>query len=335
MKYGKTGSFSDAIRNVVAMATYVGKDELGNTVYDNSKPLPTLWFVGTVKLHGTNAGVHYNFSTGEITPWKRSGPANGGHYGFTEWVSKNKKLFTEFFEGLKEDQELDADSAVVYGEWAGQGIQKGVAISQIPKKFYPFAMRYIYGEKADWAREHEVMDLHSPEHGCISLPTLWRKSIKIDFSNPKAIQNKLISLTEEVENECPIAKILGDISGTGEGIVWTSFYGQERIAFKVKGEKHSVTKVKTLASVDPEKLKNIQAFVQYALTENRMKQAISEVFGESLPSKSRTGDVVKWIKNDILSEEQVTLEANNLYSADVHKALGNSAAQMFFRVAEL
>ena len=41
---------------------------------------------------------------------------------------------------------------------------------------------------------------------------------------------------------------------------------------KVKGEKHSSSKVKKLASVDVEKLNSIKDFVDYAVTESRLEQ---------------------------------------------------------------
>lgn len=45
----------------------------------------------------------------------------------------------------------------------------------------------------------------------------------------------------------------------------------------MKGEKHSASKVKTLAAVDPERLVNITEFVEYAVTENRLEQGTQKV----------------------------------------------------------
>jgi hypothetical protein len=41
---------------------------------------------------------------------------------------------------------------------------------------------------------------------------------------------------------------------------------------KVKGAKHSSSKVKTLAKVDVVKLENAKAFVEYCFTESRLNQ---------------------------------------------------------------
>ena len=46
----------------------------------------------------------------------------------------------------------------------------------------------------------------------------------------------------------------------------------------MKGTKHSVSKVKTLAPVNVEKLNSIQEFVDYSVTRVRFEQGLSEVF---------------------------------------------------------
>ena len=66
-------------------------------------------------------------------------------------------------------------------------------------------------------------------------------------------QNKFIELVEEVEKECPVSKQF-NVSGIGEGIVWTTEYKGETYRFKTKGEKHSVSKVKTVVPIDIEKI---------------------------------------------------------------------------------
>jgi hypothetical protein len=52
--------FSNIVTNINRENNFVGLDENGEAIYDPSKPKPILKFKGTVKLHGTNAGVCYN-----------------------------------------------------------------------------------------------------------------------------------------------------------------------------------------------------------------------------------------------------------------------------------
>lgn len=45
------------IRNVRSNHDYQGSDEKGYPIYQHTENYPTLKFKGTVKLHGTNAGI--------------------------------------------------------------------------------------------------------------------------------------------------------------------------------------------------------------------------------------------------------------------------------------
>lgn len=149
----------------------------------------------------------------------------------------------------------------------------------------------------------------------------WTKII--DFSDPSTVQNDLVNLTLEVENECPVGKYFG-INGVGEGIVWSYCNdNNELLQFKVKGDKYSTSRVKKLASVDPEKMKNINEFVDYAVTENRLIQGIDEVFTTNNiePDMKFTGDFIKWVKKDVFKEEMDVMVKNNLEARDVVPAM--------------
>ena len=100
--------------------------------------------------------------------------------------------------------------------------------------------------------------------------------------------------------------------------------------FKTKGEKHSVTKVKKLVEVDVEKLNSINEFVEYSVTENRFNQAKHVIFGEDYLDRRKLGDFIRWIINDIMSEELDTMKKNNLEPKDVNKYISNKIRTMFF-----
>jgi hypothetical protein len=138
----------------------------------------------------------------------------------------------------------------------------------------------------------------------------------------------LVELTNQVEKECPVGKYFG-ISGIGEGIVWeVEKYGR----FKVKGMEHSSSKVKTLASVDIEKLESIADFVEYAVTENRLNQGIEQVFtinNGAKPDIKKIRNFLTWITSDIAKEENETLKENNLIPEDVEKAVMAKAREWF------
>ena len=60
------------IKDIKHHAQYNGVDEEGNVLMDRNIPFPELTLNGTVKLHGTNAGIQYSFKTGEFKPQKKT-----------------------------------------------------------------------------------------------------------------------------------------------------------------------------------------------------------------------------------------------------------------------
>lgn len=124
-----------------------------------------------------------------------------------------------------------------------------------------------------------------------------------------------------------------EISMIGEGIVWSAEFKDIVYRFKVKGERHSSSKVKTLASVDVEKLESIQKFVEYAVTENRFNQAIENVFPNQEPiDTKKLGDVIRWVVNDVIKEEMDTMVENKIEPKEVNKYISSKAREMFFKM---
>lgn len=146
---------------------------------------------------------------------------------------------------------------------------------------------------------------------------------------PQLVQNNLIDLTLAVENKCPIGEAFG-FEGTGEGIVFVGEYQGCIHRFKSKGEKHSISRVKTLNSVDTEKLNSISEFVEYAVTENRFNQAIKVIFGEDEPNVKGIADLMRWFINDIIKEESDTMADNGLEPKEIGKHVSNKVRGMFF-----
>lgn len=325
--YHKIRQFKDVVRDVQFKANYKGKDENGNAIYEDSSK-PVLMFVGTVKLHGTNAGICYTPKEG-IKAQKRStflGDRLNAHFGFNQFVQVTKKTEIEIMmHKLWETYCSGEEQITLYGEWAGNDIQKGVAISELPKAFYYFDAK-VYNPETEEERWVSIATHKSNIEGIYNIYQFPAYNIMIDFNNPSFVQNELAVITENVEKECPVAKQLG-VSGIGEGVVWHSYYKGDKLIFKVKGQKHSVSKVKKLANVDPEVLKNIQEFVEYACTPNRVKQGMQEV---NATEKKDTGNLLKWIANDIIAEETDTLIKNNLEWKQVAKEVSNRARQIFF-----
>jgi hypothetical protein len=329
IKFPSIEQYRQLINKVKSHYRYAGTDATGEPIFDNSRALPVLTFRGTVKLHGTNAAISYDGSTGEISYQSRSRILSSGddNAGFYAAMSANDSVLN-LIDGLKRLISKPAKNITVFGEWCGQGIQKGVAVSELPRMFVYFAIRVTYfDESAEWMDISRVMftaqgiyNILSFEHGLIS----------IDFNYPERHQNELIRLTEMIEARCPVGAHFG-IEGVGEGIVWTCVtpgWESSKFWMKVKGEKHSSSKVKTLAAIDPEVLKSNEEFLDYAVTESRLEQGLCFLAESGLPiAMSSTGDFIRWVYQDIVKEESDTI--GNI--ANPGKLVAQKAKQWFIK----
>jgi len=294
-------------------------------------PLPTISFIGSVKLHGTNASIVFP-ENGEPYCQSRSQivTPEQDNAGFAKWVdtwiNKTPGVYGWLRHGF-----------VVYGEWCGQGIQKGVAISQVPKNFIVFAVRLIEGENSNWALPPTVIEFAKGLGlKCIYNYPTWE--ISIDFNHPEEAQNRLVELTQAVENECPVGKAHG-VSGVGEGIVWWPLrhptFNVRDLEFKVKGEKHSESKVKTLAPVDVEKLATIKELVDSILTEHRLEKKLDSLkeLGLQLELKN-TGAYLKLVGQDVIKEEVDTIDASGLSRNEVMSEVNKRSKQFWVKNLE-
>lgn len=312
-KFPSLNQFRNVVREVRTQHDYKGKDEQGNPIYLQDSPYPTLKFRGTVKLHGTNAGIVKYKDRIEFQSRERVLTPLSDNIGFaTKYTGTDlDSLFSNF--------EFN-DYIAIYGEWCCGNIQKNVALTQIPEKRF-----VIFGVKIDdvWVDFDE--NLKKEDLNIFNILQFPTYEVEIDFNNPEAIQNKLIELTLAVEEECPVGKYFG-VSGIGEGIVFQSVENKNLI-FKSKGEKHSVSKVKVLNSVDPEKIENVDKFIEYAVTENRLNQGLENV---STDIKD-LGNFIKWMASDIVKEELDTLQANNLTYKDVASKVAQKSKEFFLK----
>jgi hypothetical protein len=324
---------------------------------------PSLQFTGTVKIHGSNGGIGWDGVSDVLSPQSRkhSITVEEDNAGFARFVDAHtaaiKKLFLAAIPDLPETSAMR--TAYMFGEWCGKGIQKGVGISEVDKMFVVFGIQTSEpnpeaeaeaeadagdaGPITQWLDQATIeridMATLNPEHifHIYQFPT-WTKTITFKQPELSVTQNELQVLTEAVEKECPVAAHFG-VSGIGEGIVWTSRFLSPRnkqmhnVRFKVKGEKHSATKVKTLASADVAKMTGIVEFVEYAVTDNRLQQGYDELF--TAPGKTATnkdiGTFVRWVSGDVLKEESDTMATNKLTPKDIGKQMSNKARLWFLQ----
>jgi hypothetical protein len=333
VSFPKIAQFRQIIQDVEHMAHYIGHDEKGVAQFDPSLKNPVLHFYGTVKLHGSNAGVSYRKKDG-IWAQSRSSviTPEQDNLGFAAFVENHQVAFEKLFESLAEHIRDENTILTIFGEWAGEKIQKGVAVCKLPRFYSIFAVKVSPDKESRFFLPPEKWE-HLKDHAHRIYNVLEWKSweIDIDFNAPAQITDTLNSIVEEVEKQCPVGKAFG-VDGPGEGVVWVHHsekYGTLR--FKVKGEKHNVSRVRKKVEVDPEIQNSIDSFIEYAVTENRLNQALEVVFtqqGETIDIK-KMGAFLSWVAKDIETEEMDVLLKSGLEIKQVNKAISEKARKWF------
>lgn len=340
ISFPSIGQFKNAIQQIQQSAKYHGV------------PAPKVTFQGTVKLHGTNAAVCRKVGGGvdDIYFQSRERIITPGddNAGFAAWGDTNLQLLNSMFDYIESTVATASGEIIqVYGEWAGGSIQKGVGLNHIPKKFFVFGIRISENsESQEWMAmnyvDNTIQEVFSRIPDVFSIAEFPTWEVEIDMNTPTLVQNHLIELTESVEKDCPVArKLLGpgfDKELIGEGIVWTAIpdhalpFSVDGVRFKVKGEKHVTSKVKTLAPIDTELVKSVDAFVEYAMTENRLKQGLDKLREKGLELDTKnTGEYLKWVMQDVFKEESDTMEASGLTTKHVSGPMTKKAREFFFK----
>lgn len=333
IKFPSIEQFRNVIRNVQYKSWMTGYYEDGNPILDQTLPLPTLRFLGTVKLHGTNAGIVYDVETDTFQYQSRERllTLDDDNAGFMQTMVAKENVLRRVFASYMHD----VSKIVLYGEWCGGNIQRGVAINGLPKMFVVFAVKTQKTPDGDFIwhdfMQDEIED--TAEHGIYSILNFPTYSIDIDFNDPESAQNCLIKITEDVENECPVGKHFG-VSGVGEGLVWSCVdegYESSKFWFKTKGEKHASTKIRKLVAIDIEAIKNAKEFVATTVTETRLEQGLDNLLREQrLPFEmSSLGNFIRWIHEDIEKEELDTITTNHLDLKQV-KSVASNVARIWF-----
>lgn len=332
-KYSKTPQFDAAIKSIRMSCDY------------HNEPYPVIQFTGTVKLHGTNAGVgfkqgvEYGSTTQEV--WfqsrERAITPEDDNAGFASWGTENAKYFRSMMANVA--RMCETDEVMIFGEWAGGNIQgSDVAIRHLPKTFYVFAIKYKIGEKFE--KDAEGVDQLVPVWASLDIKNITFSGItgmrninefqntttEVDVNNPSASIEFLHNITRYVEDRCPVAYAQG-VEGIGEGLVWEGKFKGETFVFKTKGEKHSTSKVTTLRVPTAEDLARIAAagnFVDAVATENRLNQGFDKLQELGLTVEMKNlGTYLKWVNTDINEEDGEMIEVSMVD----RKALGAAITQ--------
>lgn len=279
----------------------------------------TVTLHGTVKVHGTQSSVVVNPDGSQYTQSKkRVLTLLKDNFGFASWHYTKSSRFDEMADNIRTSFNYPNSTIIFYGEWAGENIQNGVGVAELDKFFYLFGVKVITeNDRVFWVENYDKFSYH--EDRIFDNREFGEYQIELDIFKPYLITDRLINITTGVEDECPVAKRFG-VSGIGEGVVWRCKIGETFHNMKVKGDKHSSSKLKKLASVDIEKMSSINEFVDYSVTENRLNQMYTELFDSEFDRKL-IGDFINNVVCDVIKEELDTLTESGLIFNDVRTAI--------------
>jgi hypothetical protein len=287
-----------------------------------------------VKIHGACCAVQIHQD--KIIPQSRTTELTQSqdNYGFARWVFSQKNLWEQIH--LDTDEEM-----VIFGEWAGKGVQQGVAASEISDKFFAvFAARYLDSDNDTLIIDPFVLqDLVKNIPNTYVLP--WQGAqIEIDWnasSEELAKQAEEINkIVYQIEKNDPWIENTFGIKGVGEGIVLypvsQNHLGNKNysnLCFKAKGDKHKNIKNNAPAQVDASTANSIEQFVDMVLTEARLEQGITTLAGSLSFDMKYISPFLTWISNDVQKETKDELEASNLEWKQVSKSINDKARKWF------
>lgn len=251
------------------------------------------------KLHGSNVSVHIKDGQFSVRSKNRVLAADDDHMNAYKALEEEKDYF------LRWAGELEV---VFMGEWAGEGVHRGAtdAVCTLEGKcLYIFAVMVNGRIKTDFT-VNALKGMTEDTDLIKWVPTL--NVINIPMNITKPVQPAVDWINDRVEDFEVRDEYICDLYDLpdihGEGIVGVlnncSFDDYFKYAFKAKTEAHQVKKAKAPAMAKEPIPQDALNFAHTFATEARIKQAIDEL-GVELDMR-HTGDVIKWMNDDIQKE---------------------------------
>jgi hypothetical protein len=312
---------------------FVSKDEDGNVTYDDTRELPTIDYLGTVKLHGTNASISYDVNTEKLSYFSKEKELTlefDNMNFMSEMIKHEERLKTFFKHKVSELGDLSFDKIVIVGEWIGKKVNgnKKLAIGNLPNlNMVVFKVKITKGTSTTWLQN--ITDYKIPEINILNIYDYQKYHLTINFNDLTPTIERLQTLIAEIETQCPFGKAF-DLDGVGEGIVFepidSLYFNNSKYWFKAKGEKHAKgnkPKVEKVRDTETEAL--LLSVAEQALPLWRLEQGVRETFSNGFIIRDRFSEYFKWIINDVKKECKSLFTENNVEERDVFKYISKIA----------
>jgi len=138
VRFSSIERLHNLIRNVEENYTKVQTTGVGTLShpYDLISNDLEITYKAKIKLHGVNSGV--TIHRGELRVQSRNifvDEPGKKSFGFLEWVNQSRDVFFNAWKNLEGMRNKD-EVFTIFGEWCGPGVQKGVAVSKVKRKFF-------------------------------------------------------------------------------------------------------------------------------------------------------------------------------------------------------
>ena len=283
-------------------------------------PIP---IIGTVKLHGTHADIIVS-SDDRITFQSRNNAVlteAADNLGFAKAMSTKtttilhiRDQFIGRWRELNPGKPLNPNlSVTIAGEWVGEKIQKGVAISQLSRRLVIISAKI----NGCWVPDSLYADIEAPEDGIYNISRAGVYHSTLYPENPQRTIDELDLLADRIAANCPFAKTFG-IEGEGEGIVWKliPYIDDPELWFKSKGGRFKPTFTPAPRKPAVDQAERWEAAAEAAkgwCSEQRLEQGWDFLREKGISQDMKgIGAFLKWVQVDILTEEDGYIKGYNV-----------------------
>lgn len=291
---------------------------------ENEVVLEPVPIVGTVKLHGTHGDILV-YRNNTIIFQSRNNVSllpTADNQGFAAAMATKQTAILRLrdryltqWRAMHPFGELDTGLPItISGEWCGAKIQKGVAISELSKRFVIISVKI----NGSWVADTEYADVESPEGDIYNISRGGTYHSTLYPEDPQRTMHELEALAEKVAKRCPFAGSFG-VAGEGEGLVWklVPWVEKSELWFKTKGGRFKPTFTpapkKTLSSSEAEKRDAAAVLAKAWCSVMRMEQGWDYLREKGIVRNMRgIGEFLKWVQHDIEVEEAGSIEEHKI-----------------------
>jgi len=285
-----------------------------------AQPTP---YVGTVKLHGTNAAVVWRGDRLSAQSRNRAITADADNLGFAAWVDTEGAADLVFALADARAALPPEEDLIAFGEWVGLGIQRGVGVAALPRHFVVFALASAGPDGAHVFRDLPITP--SGDVRAVEEVGVWSLTIDLGADLAPAV-DQVAGWVAAVEARCPWAARRG-VEGVGEGLVFrpADASAPTELWWKAKGEAHRGGRA--LAGGD---VPGAPVDAEALAPAWRLEQGLAVLAEGGAPlTIQRTGEYVQWVVGDALREEAGAIAAAGWAERAVRGAVGHRAAAYY------